>query len=107
MKIETLERGKKIQEEIAELRKHLSEVFPAPSYDAHKRYDQYGFEYSKLDGKKDVTPKFRSKPFFSGSSNELRNEFVPFPIDKFMKIYKANVEEKIASLKEEFENLKD
>lgn len=105
MKKETLEKGKAILAEIAELRKHLSGVFPTPSYDAHKRYDQYSFEYSKLEGKKDVTPKFMSKPFFGGSSNELINEFVPFPIDKFMKIYKANVEEKIALLEKEFETL--
>lgn len=105
MKKETLEKGKAILAEIAELRKHLSEVFPASGRDAHKGYDQYSFEYSKLEGKKDVTPKFRSTPFFSGNSNELRNEFVPFPIDKFMKIYKANVEEKIALLEKEFETL--
>lgn len=105
MKKETLEKGKAILAEIAELRQHLSEVFPTSSYDTHKRYDQYSFEYSKLEGKKDVTPKFMSTPFFGGGSKKLINEFVPFPIDKFMKIYKANVEEKIALLEKEFETL--
>jgi hypothetical protein len=106
MKKELLEKGNAILKEIAELKKHLSETFPTPVQDRHQGYDPYSFEYSKLEGKEDVIPKFRAAPFFSGgNSKELRNEFVPFPIDSFMNIYKAKVQEKIALLEKEFDSL--
>lgn len=92
MKKETLEKAKKIQAEIAELRKHFDEIFTNTSgHESIRGLNPYGFEYSK-DGN-------------HGNTNPLRNEFIPFPVDNFMKIYKANVEEKIALLEKEFETL--
>ncbi len=105
MKKESLKRGNAILKEIANLEDHLEQLFPTSSNDNQRRYEHYGFEYSKLGGKEDLFPKFRVTTFFNNSSQELRNEFVPFPIDKFMKIYVANVREKIALLEKEFENL--
>jgi len=105
MKKETLERGNAILKQISDLKDHLENIFPQSQDDRHKCYDPYGFEYSKLPAKERVIPRFRITPFFNDSSFGLKNEFVPFPIDKFMKIYKANVEEKIALLEKEFETL--
>lgn len=105
MKKESLERGNAILEQIAELKDHLKNIIPQSRDDRHIGYDPYGFEYSKLPSRESFLPRFRITPFFNDSSFELKNEFVPFPIDKFVKIYKANVEEKIALLEKEFDTL--
>lgn len=107
MKKETFEKGKKIQAEIEELRKHFDEIFTNSSaYDSKCKYNPYGFEYSKT-GSPRMVPRFHVNQFHTDNTKSLRNEFVPFPVDDFMAIYKIKVENKIASLKEEFENLKD
>ncbi len=107
MKTETLERGNKLQKQIKELKEHLEYTFRMSDSSYHKGFEPFGFEYSKQIGKETIFPRFYTAPFYQTNARELRNEFIPFPIDKFMKIYKANVEEEIARLEKEFLNLQD
>lgn len=105
MKKETLERGNELQKKIKEFKRHLEYTFIRSDRPGHEGFNPFEFEYSKKDGKTDVVPNFFVKPFHTDRHRELRNEFVPFPIDKFMKIYKSNVEEEIARLEKEFDSL--
>jgi hypothetical protein len=107
MKTETLERGNKLQKQIKELKAHLEYTFRMSDQTYHEGFEPFELEYSKLPGKAVFFPRFYTAPFYQTNARELRNEFIPFPIDKFMKIYKANVEEEIARLEKEFANLQD
>jgi len=96
MKKETLDRGIQIIKEIKELKNHLDEVL-----NEHNKYNE--LKGDPTSG----SSNFSFTPFFSTEPRQLRNQFVPFPLDKFMKIYKANVEEEIGRIEKEFENLQD
>ena len=97
MNQETLQKGNSIQKEIKDLKDHLISVFKETN-----KYGEYKGSPVSRDGR---IAKFGFSPWFSDEVREIDNKFVPFPIDKFMKIYKANVEEEIARLEKEFENL--
>ena len=92
-----LKTANELQQKIKELKNHLSQVFN----DTDKYNERKGDPF--LCGQQ--TAKFIVDVWFSSEYRKLENQFVPFPIDKFMKIYKANVEEEIARLEKEFEYL--
>lgn len=97
MNQETLQKGNDLQKEIRALKDHLISVFKETN-----KYNEYKGNPVSRDGK---NANFKLAPWFSDDSRTLDNKFVPFPIDKFMKIYKANVEEEITRLEKEFQNL--
>lgn len=100
MKKETLERGNELLKLIANLEEHIKSVFS--HYDKYNSYQGVPFKPTDRN-----SPSFIASPWFTSEQRVLINEYVPFPIDKFMAIYRANVEEEITRLKKEFTDLKD
>jgi len=97
MNAENLKTGNDLQQRIKELKNHLLTVFDEKDKYNERKGDPF------LQGEK--TAKFVVDVWFSSDYRKLENQFVPFPIDKFMKIYKSNVEEEIKKLEKEFEQL--
>lgn len=97
MKKETLDRGNELLRSIKLLKEHLEQVFG--------ERDKYGEYRGNPIKEKGYSANFMFQPWFTSNPRELQERFLPFPLDKFMIIYKANVEEEIARLEKEFDNL--
>jgi len=102
---EEFDKGKKLLQEIASLESHLEMVMRPSEDNRHAGFLPYSFSYSEGPGKEKLVPSFRAKAFYSASSVDLLNRFVPFPIDRFMEVYEINVRKEIDRLQKEFDNL--
>jgi hypothetical protein len=94
---EKLKKSLELKKQIGDLKEHLGSVFSE-----YNRYNEKKGNPFSLNGE---LAKFCIKPWFTSDERTLVNDFVPFPIDKFMKIYKSNLEEEIKRLEIEFDKL--
>lgn len=99
MTIEKVEKANELLREIEALQTHLKSV-TVRKYE-NSQYSPYESPFNT------ERPNFLFSPYFykNDVGIELRDYFLPFPIDKFMQMYMANIKEGIKRREKEFDNL--